>query len=384
MPLNIESYIDQTKREKIVKTIQEQSLFADKEFEILSTIRYDPNLSKGNTKFDKILSSNDTSLSKIDELFLFDENVDLVDIITDDLSLKKRENHENDQYIDMTKANEQELMEIFYHRFFLLGEHLKRLQFTMDYFNLGEYEVDLKSLMDILLRAIPLQEHNENEAFDEDEEDDEITLAEIMTKLYAKKTCYKLRLLVNKKGDIRCEAYTINTKTTTNHNYVMNNLFSGFLDDAPTHKVYLYDTKISPSCFTSFKTTYRDHYTKAREQMAKLHEGQAGPAEILLFNTAGELMEGSITNCYAKFHFEDKWFYTTPALSTGCLCGVMRNMLVNKGIVTEMKKIDVSQLMDGDEILLSNGIMGIFKGQIVKPDNFKFKSLDDEISNVIA
>ena len=144
MPLNIESYIDQTKREKIVKTIQEQSLFADKEFEILSTIRYDPNLFKGNTKFDKILSSNDTSLSKIDELFLFDENVDLVDIITDDLSLKKKENHENDQYIDMTKANEQELMEIFYHRFFLLGEHLKRLQFTMDYFNMGEYEVDLK------------------------------------------------------------------------------------------------------------------------------------------------------------------------------------------------------------------------------------------------
>ncbi len=44
----------------------------------------------------------------------------------------------------------------------------------------------------------------------------------------------------------------------------------------------------------------------------------------------------------------------------------MRNMLVNKGIVTEMKKIDVSQLMDGDEILLSEWNHGTFKGQIVE------------------
>ncbi|KAL6933922.1 uncharacterized protein HGUI_02142 [Hanseniaspora guilliermondii] len=381
MPFDINEYIDLDKKNKIINKIKHESLFTDKDFELLSTIRYDPNLSKGNGKFNSLLNVQDANVNRIDDMFLFDENVNLLDMIEGNLNLQRiQQEEEGDQYLDLNAANEQELMEIYYYRFFLLGEHLKRLQFTMTYFGLGEYEIDLRLLMDILLRAIPLQDQAEQDIiFEDGDEDDDITLSEIMTKLYAKTTAYKLRLLVNKKGDIRCEAYPITTKPPIISNYVMENLFQGFLDNAPTHKVYIYDTKISPSCFTSFKTTYRDHYNKAREQMAKLHEGQAGPCEILLFNTAGELMEGSISNCYAKFYFEDKWFYASPSLSTGCLCGVVRNFLVTKGIVTEMKRIDVTQLIDGDEILLSNGIMGVFKGQIVKPEGFQFKPLDENL-----
>lgn len=373
MPVEREHKIDEFKKEQLVESINDRSFFKDKEFELLSTIRYDPNLSKGTAKFNKLLNPEQSS-GKMGDMLMFNENVDILDIISSGMPLEKE-----DQFIDLTKANEEELTEIYYYRFFLLGEHLKRLQFTMEYFGLGDYMITTKLLMDILLRAIPLEERtDENIIFEEaaDDDEDDITISEIMTKLYSKKTCYKLRLLVNKRGDIRCEAYPITSKTSDEANYVVENLFSGFLDDLPTYKVYLYDTKISPSCFTSFKTTYREHYNKAREQMAKLHEGQSGPAEILLFNTAGELMEGSITNCYVKFHLEDKWFYITPTLSTGCLCGVMRNLLVTKGIVTELKRIDESQLVDGDEILLSNGIMGIFKGQIVKPANFEFKTLE--------
>lgn len=380
MPFDISHYIDHDKKNKIVNNIKTESLFADKDFELLSTIRYDPNLSRGNRKFNSLLDVQDSDVSKIDDMFLFDENVNLLDIIEGNLNLEKNKQEEGDQYLDLSAANEQELMEVFYYRFFLLGEHLKRLQFTMSYFELNEYEVDLKLIMDILLRAIPLHDQDDQDIIFEDaDEDDDMTLAEIMTKLYAKTAAYKLRLLVDKKGNIRCEAYPIKTKTPSISNYVMENLFLGFLDNAPTHKVYIYDTRISPSCYTSFKTTYREHYNKAREQMVKLHEGQVGPSEILLFNTAGELMEGSISNCYAKFYFEDKWFYATPSLSTGCLCGVVRNFLVTKGIVTEMKRIDVTQLVDGDEILLSNGVMGVFKGQIVKPEGFKFKPLDDNL-----
>lgn len=378
MPFDINQYIDHDKKNKIVNNIQQNSLFAKKDFELLSTIRYDPNLSRGNSKFNSLLNVQDSDVNKIDDMFLFDENVNLLDIIEGNLNLQKAK-QEGDQYLDLSAANEQELMEVFYYRFFFLGEHLKRLQFTMSYFEMDKYEVDLRTIMDTLLRAIPLRDQDDQDIIFEEADDDDMTLTEIMTKLYAKATAYKLRLLVDKKGNIRCEAYPLKTKSPNNSNYVMENLFQGFLDNTPTHKVYIYDTRISPSCYTSFKTTYREHYNKAREQMAKLHDGQAGPSEILLFNTAGELMEGSISNCYAKFYFEDKWFYATPSLSTGCLCGVVRNFLVTKGIVTEMKRIDVTQLVDGDEILLSNGVMGVFKGQIVKPEGFTFKPLDENL-----
>ena len=340
---------------KLVDYINSTSNYSDKEFEILSTIRYDPNLSSGNSKFDKCLKKNVEN----------DENVSTLDVLSQLLDFDDVENTTSD--INLDKADEESLIDIYFYRFLLLGEHLKRIQFALRYFYWNDIEITIPFMMDLLIKALPIP----------DEEPKDLSMKQKMIKLYNEKDCYKMRFLIKKTGEVRCEAYLLpSTQLTTQtgiNNYFVNKLLTGFLDYDPTYTVYIYDTQIIPSCFTSFKTTFRDHYTKARDQMMKLHEGKEGPCEILIFNTSGELMEGSITNCYIRMYMGDNWLYTTPALSSGCLCGVMRSILVSKRVVTESKKITIHQLKDGDEILLSNGVMGLFKGKIVKPDSLRLK-----------
>lgn len=351
-----ESFQTMSELEILGEYINSTSNYSNKEFELLSTVRYDPNLSQGTAKFSKALSWKNTP----------DKGAFPIHLSEEDLASDKQS---GETAVELDGITEEALEDIFFYRFLLLGEHLKRIHFTLNYFHWNTFEIDLPFMMDLLIKALPLG----------DEEGKDLTLKERMIKLYSKKDCYKMRFLIKKTGEVRCEAHPIQSQQSvsdspnTSSNYFLSSLLSGFLEDQPTYTVYIYDTQISPSCFTSFKTTNRDHYTKAREQMADLHAGKKGPSEILLFNTSGELMEGSITNCYIRMYMGDNWSYTTPALSSGCLCGVMRNYLVTKRVVTETKKITIHQLRDGDEILLSNAIMGLVKGRIVKPDSLRLK-----------
>ncbi|XBW36961.1 hypothetical protein QEN19_002541 [Hanseniaspora menglaensis] len=336
--------------------INSVSTFSDKEFDLLSTIRYDPSLAARNSKFH-------------DNLNFEAQNLELTSP-TDILSTLLIPDSENTMFLSThDKLNEDELLDVYFYRFMLLGEHLKRIQFSLKYFGWTDFMVDLTCLMELLIKALPV--------FNPDNKD--LGLKDRMIQMLKRHECYKMRVLINKRGEIRCEAHIIASPPLTNKinskssNYFLNNLLIGFLDEAPTYTVYIYDTQITPTCFTSFKTTNRAHYNEARKQMQHLHIGKNDPSEILLFNTSGELMEGSITNVFIRTYIGDKWFYTTPALSSGCLCGVMRNFLVSKRVVTENKKINIHQLKDGDEILLSNGIIGLVKGRIVKPDTFRLK-----------
>lgn len=326
------------------------SSFSDKHFELLSTIRYDPNLSEGSTEFSEELSASAADNEHVLQAHLLGDFIG-------------PEQHTGDSFADI---NDETLKDIYFYRFMLLGEHVKRIQFTLTYFRWTDFEVDVSFLMDLLIKALPVPVSSGG--------DSELSLKQRMVALYDRKECYKMRVLINKHGEVRCEAHVLpSTNHVSSENYLLNNLLVGFLDEPPTYTVYIYDTQITPSCFTSFKTTFRSHYNKAREQMMALHAGKDGPCEILLFNTGGELMEGSISNCYIRMYMGENWFYTTPALSSGCLCGVMRNFLLSKRLVTETKKITIHQLRDGDEILLSNGIMGLVKGRIVKPDALRLK-----------
>lgn len=121
-----------------------------------------------------------------------------------------------------------------------------------------------------------------------------------------------------------------------------------------------------PSRLTRYKTTSRDHYDAARKRV-----GISSPTdtvEALLFNPAGEIMEGSITCVYFRrrqhshHHGEhggvgSKAEWITPPLSSGGMISVSRQYALDHGFCTE-RVIRVDELVDGERCLISNGVRG--------------------------
>lgn len=259
---------------------------ADEDFEILSTIRYDP---------------------------LLTETIDSVLLMFEDT------------------GNNSKL-------FFLFEEHLRRINFSLEYFKFG-YSVTRQQLL----------QHLNNAMRDLD-----------------KSNSYKLRLTINRSG-------TMNVDISLTP--VRYNLFDGFntADNymSPVWNVFLDTEPILISPFTSFKTTRRKRYSEARERA--LLKDYTEPQEVLLYNTANQITEGSITNVAFKKTdpetLEESWF--TPVLSSGCLCGVVRHMLLAKGLIQE-RQINLTDVKAGDDVLLFNGIMGVVKGTIMDREIVKF------------
>ncbi|KUL88248.1 hypothetical protein ZTR_05036 [Talaromyces verruculosus] len=120
----------------------------------------------------------------------------------------------------------------------------------------------------------------------------------------------------------------------------------------------------APSQFTSHKTTSRDHYDAARRRV-----GISSPTdtvEALLFNPAGEVMEGSITCVYFRRRTHNhhqreeegsKAEWITPPLSSGGMISVSRQYALDHGFCTE-RVIRVDELVDGERCLISNGVRG--------------------------
>ncbi|KAF4167701.1 hypothetical protein CNMCM6936_004546 [Aspergillus lentulus] len=128
-----------------------------------------------------------------------------------------------------------------------------------------------------------------------------------------------------------------------------------------------------PSPFTMHKTTSRDDYTAARLR-ARITSSQ-DPAEVLIVNPQGEIMEGSITTPYfrrrtsastqAKIDQEDSvpaWI--TPPLSSGGNAGTTRRYALSQGFCSE-QAVTVADLIDDEECWLSNGVRGFFRGRIL-------------------
>lgn len=81
-----------------------------------------------------------------------------------------------------------------------------------------------------------------------------------------------------------------------------------------------------------------------------------GYNEVLFFNTDDELAEGSVSNV---FFIKDKKIYT-PSVSCGLLNGTVRKFIISNYYVIE-GKFSKDDLMNADEIFLTNSIMGIMK-----------------------
>ncbi len=95
---------------------------------------------------------------------------------------------------------------------------------------------------------------------------------------------------------------------------------------------------------------FADAYAQARAQ---------GFDEALLLNSNGHIFEASRANI---FWVKDGLLYTPP-LSSGCLNGIMRQVVMKQarllGVPCRVKHLTLSQLQGADAVFLTNSLLGI-------------------------
>ena len=177
---------------------------------------------------------------------------------------------------------------------------------------------------------------------------------------------WRLRIVIDRDGSCNVEANPTTPVQLLN--------FVPFQAPSQSDKwlVYVDTVRTVPSAFTTHKTTARVNYTAARERAGIKSPQEL--AEVLVVNPEGQIMEGSITTPYfrrraSKRHAEDvdkrttaKWI--TPPLSSGGNAGTTRQYALDQGLCTG-QVITATELVDGEECWLSNGVRGFVRGVIV-------------------
>lgn len=141
----------------------------------------------------------------------------------------------------------------------------------------------------------------------------------------------------------------------------------GYLQAWTGWTLYLDHEKVQPSMFTSFKTTRREVYNQARNN---LNIVPGDRREVLLQDNNNNVLEGSITSVAFwrqqkdPFTGEVSFKWVTPNLASGCMDGVIRRWLLDKNHITE-GVVAVKDLKDGEYVLLMNGLMGIKVAKLV-------------------
>jgi branched-subunit amino acid aminotransferase/4-amino-4-deoxychorismate lyase len=124
------------------------------------------------------------------------------------------------------------------------------------------------------------------------------------------------------------------------------------VDSAPTWSAVLDDQPTETNLYTEIKTSHRIAYDRAR-QSAGLD--LKSTTEVLLYNTNGELIDGSITTLY--FYRDNKW--VTP--QCGGLEGTTRRYALEAGICSVADSaVRSDSLRDGETIWLSNAFRGFY------------------------
>ncbi|KAI0692943.1 aminotransferase class IV-domain-containing protein [Cytidiella melzeri] len=134
-------------------------------------------------------------------------------------------------------------------------------------------------------------------------------------------------------------------------------------DTSIARTLYIDPEPTTPSVFTRTKTTHRHVYNAARSRvkLPAMPTYADAHIDVLLHNTEGLVMETSIRN--VAFRRGDQW--VTPTLTTGCLSGVMRRlMLEEKGFAEQ--NVNVSEVTSGEVVLTFNGVEGIHCATIAR------------------
>jgi para-aminobenzoate synthetase/4-amino-4-deoxychorismate lyase len=118
-------------------------------------------------------------------------------------------------------------------------------------------------------------------------------------------------------------------------------------------KVALATTPVDPADLLLYlKTDQRERYDRAR-----LEQPEAD--EVLLCNNRGELTEGSFTNLVLKLDNR----LVTPPLHSGLLPGIMRQELLEQGIIEE-QLLYPQDLQQAEEIWLINSVRGWLRAKL--------------------
>lgn len=127
----------------------------------------------------------------------------------------------------------------------------------------------------------------------------------------------------------------------------------------PAWTVILDTQPTEASLYTEIKTSHRIDYDRARQD-AELTPGST--TEVLLYNSAGEIMDGSITTAY--FYRDGKWI--TP--HAGGLEGVTRRFALERGLCSVSHSAVLKEsLGDGEIVWLSNAFRGFFPAVFRSP-----------------
>jgi branched-chain amino acid aminotransferase len=86
----------------------------------------------------------------------------------------------------------------------------------------------------------------------------------------------------------------------------------------------------------------------------------AGADEAVMANTRGDLCESTTANVFVGIDGE----LLTPPLSSGCLPGVTREILLDQGIGVE-RDLPIRVLADADEVFLTNSLRGVLAVRVI-------------------
>jgi 4-amino-4-deoxychorismate lyase len=265
--------------------------------------------------------------------FKYDETTDALELVKHGFECYDDEKNDFEIICSMRYSPLKKAEEIMEENFFLFKTQWQRFKYTLAFF---KWDVDLP-------RQHLFQE-----------------LKKTVEELDPSKP-YKMRVAINHDKSLKVQAFEVPPKT---------NLFFGlqlmpekFSKSSETYRVYLDSKSSVVGPFTSFKTTRRSVYSEARERKLNDPEDKdPRPKEVVLFNARDEATEGSITNI--AFKRDGRWI--TPALTSGCLCGVVRHFLISKGILYQ-GNIFRHTIQPGEPVLLFNGVIGVCPGIIVDP-----------------
>ncbi len=197
-------------------------------------------------------------------------------------------------------------------KIFLLDEHLQRLKEAAEFFL---FVYDVTKILSALSEGLATLDKSRN---------------------------YKVRLTISKWGEQKVEV--AQTAETLNK-----------------FKVALSKIKIdSENSFYYFKTTNRDLYNSE----SKKYTAQ-GIDEVIFFNEKDELCEGSFTNIFLKI--KDEWF--TPPVNCGLLNGVYRQYILENDSKATERILYKDDLMEAEEIILTNSVRKTIKVDSVFIDN---------------
>lgn len=133
-----------------------------------------------------------------------------------------------------------------------------------------------------------------------------------------------------------------------------------YMPDAPDRpwRVGIAGTRLSASdVWLRHKTTKRDLYDRTRNHLPEDID------EILFLNERDEICEGTISNLFVTLAGGER---VTPAVSSGCLPGILRAELLARGVVTEA--VVSPEMLDSAAALhLGNSLRGEIPAVLAHP-----------------